>query len=547
LDTPDRALWSAFTLADFQVIGARRSLATYARDAVLFGACYVALDWASSIYPLGPFNITPWNPPPALSIVWMLLGGLHYAPVVFAAILVADLLIRDAPGGLQLSIVTSLLLAAGYTGITAALRLAFRFDGRLHDTRQLWTFIAVTAAGAAIIGVFYVGVLWAAGFRVGDSFIAGAFQFWLGDTVGVLVTAPLLMVAADPAGRQHLIQSWRKPETALQFVTLVGLVFFMFQSGAEPQHYFYLLFLPLIWIASRNGLSGAVAASGVVQVGVVLGAQIGALQSLAVVELQALVSALTLTGLALGIIVDERERAVEDLKRSLRLAAAGEMAGAIAHEINQPLAALHNYGNACQIMLRRSENAVPYSELNATIGKMLQESRRAAEVVGRLRDFFRAGTTRLEPVKVGKLLENAHAIGEKLNPSGDVRFRVDSDDGTRRLLVDRVQIGLVLRTLIANAFEAVAGLPPGKKGVTVSTRMLKGGRIRFRVADTGEGVSPLTRQRLFEPFSTNKATGMGIGLSICRAIAEAHGGSLAATDSRHGEFDLVLPTEAADE
>ena len=534
-------------MADFQLIGSRRSLAAYARDGVLFAACYVALDWASSIYPLGPFNITPWNPPPALSIVWMLLGGLRYAPVVFAAILVGDVLIRDAPGGLQLSIVTSLVLAAGYTGIAAALRLRFQFYGRLHDTRQLWTFIAVTAAGAAIISVLYVGVLWAAGFRVGDSFMAGAFQFWLGDTVGVLVTAPLLLVAADPAGRQHLIQSWRKPETALQFVILAALVFFMFESGDEPQQYFYLLFLPLIWIASRNGLSGAAVASGVVQVGVVLGAQIGALQSLAVVELQALVSALTLTGLALGIIVDERERAAEDLKRSLRLAAAGEMAGAIAHEINQPLAALRNYGSACQIMLRRGKDALPHSELNATIEKMLRESRRAAEVVGRLRDFFRAGTLRLEPVRVGKLLESAQAVGEKLNPSGDVTFRVDSDDGARTLLADRVQIELVLRNLIANAFEAVAGLPPGKKGVTVSTRMLKGRRILFRVADTGEGMSPLTRQHLFEPFSTNKATGMGIGLAVSRAIAEAHGGSLDVTDSRHGELDLVLPAEAADE
>ena len=514
---------------------------------MLFVACYVALDWTSSIYPLGPFNITPWNPPPALSIVWMLLGGLRYAPVVFAAILVAELLIRDAPGGWQLSIVTSLVLAAGYTGIAAALRLHFQFYGRLHDTRQLWIFIAVTGTGAAIIGVCYVGILWSAGFRVGDSFFAAAFQFWLGDTVGVLVTAPLLMVAADPAGRRHLIRSWRKPETALQFVILGGLVFFIFQSGDEPRRYFYLLFLPLIWIALRSGLSGAAAASGMIQIGVVLGAESGALQSLAVVELQVRVTALTLTGLALGIIVDERGRALEDLKRSLRLAAAGEMAGAIAHEINQPLAALRNYGSACQIMLRREEDTVAHSELNATIEKMLEESRRAAEVVGRLRDFFRAGTMRLEPVKVATLLKSAHAVGKKLNPSGDVTFRVDSNDGARTLLVDRVQIELVLRNLIANAIEAVAGLPPGKKAVAISTRMLEGKRIRFRVADTGEGVSPQAREHLFEPFASDKATGMGIGLSICRAIAEAHGGSLDVADGRHGEFDLMLPTEAANE
>ena len=528
-------------------MGGRRSLAVDARDAVLFGACYLALGWASSLYPLGPFYIAPWNPPPALSIVWMLLGGLRYAPVVFAATLAGDLLVREAPGGLLVSIVTSLILTAGYTGIAAALRLRFQFDGRLRDMRQLWIFIAATAVGAAIVGIFYVGALSAAGFLFKGSFIDVTFRFWLGDTVGVLVTAPLLMVAADPERRQRLIQALHKPETALQFATLLGMILFMFQSGARPQEYFYLLFLPLIWIASRNGLSGAAVGSCMVQVGVVVGAQTGSLQALTIVELQVLVTALTLTALSLGIIVDERERVVEDLKRSLRLAAASEMAGAIAHEINQPLSAMHNYGRACQIMLRQGQDAVSHSDLSITVDKMLQESKRAAEVVRRLRDLFRRGTIRLEPVKVGVLLERANTIGKELSLSGDVKFQVDSNDGAQTVVVDQVQIELVLRNLIANAFEAVAGMPPGKKGVTVLTRMLGGGRILFRVADTGEGISPLGQQRLFEPLSTSKPTGMGIGLAISRTIADAHGGSLNVSDRQHGQFDLVLPTGADDE
>lgn len=534
-------------MADSPVMGARRSVTADTRDALFFIACYLALDWASSIYPLGPFNITPWNPPPALAIVWMLLGGLRYAPVVFVAILGSDLLFRETSVGLPLPIVTSLILTAGYTAIAAVLRLRFHFDGRLHDTRRLWLFIAATAAGAAIIGVVYVGVLAAAGIGFRDSFAAATFRFWLGDTVGVLVTAPLLLVAADPEGRKRLLRSWRKPETTLQFATLFGLLFFMFYSGAKPHQYFYVLFLPLIWIASRNGLSGAVAASAVVQMGVVLGVQIGSLQALAIVELQVLVTSLTLTGLTLGIVVDERERAVEELKRSLRLAAASEMAGAIAHEINQPLSAMHNYGSSCQIMLRRDKEAVSYSELSGTVDRMLQESKRAAEVVRRLRDLFRRGTIQLESVKVAILLERAKSIGEEINVSGDVEYRVDSNDGARTLLVDRVQIELVLRNLIANAFEAVAGMPPGKRRVTVLTRVLQGGRILFRVSDTGVGMSTALRQRLFEPLSTSKSTGMGIGLAISRTIADAHGGSLTLSDNRSGQFDLVLPMEADNE
>jgi C4-dicarboxylate-specific signal transduction histidine kinase len=271
------------------------------------------------------------------------------------------------------------------------------------------------------------------------------------------------------------------------------------------------------------------------------------MHSMALVELQALVAALSLTSLFLGIMVDERERATEGLKASLRLAAAGEMAGAIAHEINQPLAALRNYGRSCQLFLERGDGKVPYSELNATIEKMLGESKRAAEVVGRVRDFFRTGTMRLERVTVDILLEGARQIGEKLKPPGEVVFRVEKGEGMPALLVDRLQIELVLRNLIANAFEAIANLPSGEKRVTLSAHEIEGKGILFRIMDTGPGVSPSARKLLFEPFSTNKPTGMGLGLAISRAIAEAHGGSLVMALTEHGEFDLTLPGAAADE
>ncbi len=534
--------------ADLPIFGPRRSLAAHIRDTLMFAACYVALDWASYIYPLGPFNITPWNPPPALSIVWMMLGGLAYAPIIFGTIFIADVIIRDTPGGLLITALTSLVQAGGYTAIAGTLRYFLKSDSRLSDTRQVWIFVAVTALGTAIVGALYVGVLWANDFFVGELFSAAVFRFWLGDAVGVLIMAPLLLLAADAAARERLLSSWRRPETALQFAVMVATMFFVFKgAGGDPSKYFYLLFLPLIWIALRGGFIGAAVASGVVQVGVVLGAQGGPMHSLALVELQTLVAALSLTGLFLGVMVDERERATEGLKASLRLAAAGEMAGAIAHEINQPLAALSNYGRACQLFLERVEGKVPYAELNATIEKMLGESKRAAEVVGRLRDFFRSGTTRLEQVTVESLLERARRIGKKLDPSGEVDFRVESDAGASILLADRLQIELVLRNLIANAFEAVANLPAGEKGVTVAAHQVAGGRILFGITDTGPGLGPSARNLLFEPFSSTKPVGMGLGLAISQAIAEAHGGSLNAALTEHGEFDLVLPGSAADE
>jgi len=518
------------------------SPAALARDTVMFAAAYVVLDWTSYIYPLGPFNITPWNPAPALSIVWMMLGGTRYAPLIFATMFLSDIIIRHAPGGALFSALTSIVLTGGYAAIARTMTYFLKFDFLFGDTRQVWKFVAITAIGSAVISALYVGLLWINEFVVDELFSAAAFRFWIGDAVGVLVTAPLLLLASDTAWRERLLNSWRKPETVCQFAVMIGTVVFVFKgAGDDASKYFYLLFLPLIWIALRGGFAGAVVASAVVQVGVVLGSQGAPLNSHPLMELQALVAALSLTGFFLGVMVDERERATEGLKASLRLAAAGEMAGAIAHEINQPLGALSNYGRACQLILAKGDAGTTHTELNSTIEKMLGESRRAAEVVTRLRDFFRTGTTRLEHVTVANLLERAQEIGDRLNESGEIDLRVEPDRTGSILFADRLQIELVLRNLIANAFEAMMNLPPGQKAVTVSAHRAGDGWIRFCITDTGPGLSAAARKRMFEPFLTTKRMGMGLGLVMSQTIAEAHGGSLTAPMTKHGEFHLLLP------
>jgi two-component system, LuxR family, sensor kinase FixL len=197
-------------------------------------------------------------------------------------------------------------------------------------------------------------------------------------------------------------------------------------------------------------------------------------------------------------------------------------------------------------MLERGESGIPRAALESAIERMLAESKRAADVVGRLREFFRTGTTRLEPVTAADLLASARRTGAGLNESGDVSFSVQAGEIGPHLMVDRLQIELVLRNLIANAFEAVASQPRDRRSVTVSAHEAEEGRILFRVADTGEGVPPFRRPGLFEPFSGGKPTGMGLGLAISRAIAEAHGGSLTMAPTQQTEFHLVLPSVVTD-
>ena len=112
------------------------SVIRYLRDAAVFAPCYIALDWASYFHPLGAFNITPWNPQPALAIVWMLLGGLHHVPAVLATIFVAEVIVRHAPGGYAIALYTAMTLALGYAGIAWLLGWLARPMPRLRSARD---------------------------------------------------------------------------------------------------------------------------------------------------------------------------------------------------------------------------------------------------------------------------------------------------------------------------------------------------------------------------------------------------------------------------
>ena len=509
------------------------NLLRYLRDAAVFAPCYLLLDWVSYIHPLGPFNITPWNPQPALAIVWMLLGGLVHAPVVLATIFFADALVRGVASGVTLA--TALVLTVGYAAIAAALRMLLRPKAGLHTLRQLTLFVAIVIPGTAVIAAAFVGVLSAAGSLADEAAFRAWLRFWVGDAVGVLVTAPLLLVVADADGRRSFAALARRWETVLQMALLAATLWLIFAGlGGDPSHHFYLVFLPLIWTAIRHGLGGAIVAVGVVQIGVVLGIHHHPVQSLPIIELQALVAALTLTALYLGVMTDERQRASEGLKQSLRLATAGEMAGAIAHEVNQPLTALTNYARSGQMLIAAGRTA----ELAAVIERMQVEAQRASEVVRRLRDFFREGRTRLERVPVAELLESVrrHANLHVLT--------IDGEPDLPDVLIDRVQIELVLRNLVSNAAEAI-DTSSGKGVIALSAQRHDRQHVRIVVADNGPGIPAESRERVFEPFVSAKPTGMGLGLAVSRAIAEAHGGTLDAMPGPHGEFRLVLPVELA--
>ena len=510
----------------------------FARDTVVFAPCYLLLDWASYLDPLGPFNITPWNPQAALAIAWMVLGGIANGPLVAATIFLADLVVRDAPAGLFLAGASGVALAAVYAAIAYALRKSLPGIG-LRSTGEVTTFSILTVAGSCAASAVFIGLLAGAGLLLRVEFVEAWLRFWVGDAVGILVTLPLLFAAADDERRAALLAMLRRPEAWLQALVVAGVVALLFRGlGADPARHFYVLFLPIIWIAVRQGMNGAVVGIAIAQMAVVLGIHGAPELSLPVPELQAMIAALTLTGLYLGVMVDQRKRAEQGLRESLRLAAAGEMAGAIAHEVNQPLTAVTNYSRAARMVLDRDAPAA--GQAREIVERIEAEAERAAEIVRRLRDFFRAGTTRLAPLAPAALEEMLRRLGRRATEGRGIAFELQAGPDVPEMLVDALQIEVVLRNLVDNAAESIlaAGVAAGRIEVTVAR---EGEWLRLRVRDNGPGLSREAQASVFEPFVSGKPTGMGLGLAVSRAIAEAHGGTLAATGSGGGEFNLVLP------
>ncbi len=172
---------------------------------------------------------------------------------------------------------------------------------------------------------------------------------------------------------------------------------------------------------------------------------------------------------------------------------------------------------------------------------MLQEAGRAAEVVRRLRELFRSGTTRLEPMGSEQVTASIRRVAQQLIGARAIELHLHCEEALPPLYVDRLQVELVLRNLIANAVEALSARAAA--GAAIEVRLVREGeeRVRIVVGDNGPGLGSASRARLFEPFVSGKPTGMGLGLAVSRAIAEAHGGSLESPPGPRAEFHLILP------
>ena len=206
-----------------------------------------------------------------------------------------------------------------------------------------------------------------------------------------------------------------------------------------------------------------------------------------------------------------------------RFTALGEMASALAHEINQPLTAITNYLKGCRRLLEQSsDERAPI--LRDAVEKAAEQALRAGQVIRHLRDFVARGESERHVENLPKLIEEASALALVGAKERGIRVIYRFDPTAEFVLADRIQIQQVLLNLMRNAIEAMEDAP--RRELIVSTMPMDDGMARISVADTGTGLAPEVAKQLFQPFITTKRHGMGVGLSICRTIVEAHGGKI---------------------
>ena len=232
-----------------------------------------------------------------------------------------------------------------------------------------------------------------------------------------------------------------------------------------------------------------------------------------------------------------------ELTHVARLSAMGEMAAGLAHEINQPLTAIGNSVGALKLMLGDGEtplDATTRARVIRAANQAESQAVRAGEIIRRLRDFISRGDADARDEALAPLIEDAVALGAPSAKADGIEMCFELSPKADRVLADRIQIQQVLVNLVRNATEAMR-TAPGPHRLTVSTRAQRG-MVEVAVRDNGPGIAAEIAAELFSPFRSTKSDGMGVGLSICRRIIEAHGGSLWLEASDLGaDFRFTIP------
>lgn len=236
---------------------------------------------------------------------------------------------------------------------------------------------------------------------------------------------------------------------------------------------------------------------------------------------------------------------LNELAHVSRVSAMGEMASAVAHEVNQPLTALMTYLRTCLRMLDQ-DRADP-AQLKQAMEQSLESAERTQQIIRKLREFMKRGEIRRRPIPAQRLMDECRVLldTEARHHKVDLRYEIEADLPIVR--ADHVLIQQVLFNLSRNAIEAINDSDSDERRLSIQAHCMDADRIVVRVNDTGKGVDESIRERLFDPFVSTRKKGMGIGLSLCKSVVENHGGKMWLEDGTDPgtTFCFTLPIHSA--
>jgi signal transduction histidine kinase len=507
---------------------------------------YLVLHWATFVFVLPDFRVTPWNLETGLSFLVAYLWG----PVAWPALLVANVAGEYATGTLsdiRAILLRSTLYASAYAGF--GFMLSWWSAGDRHGSLpQVVKFLLLSAVAASLFGSLLVlGISWLSRIpspRIISAIVTSA----TGDMIGILSVVPLYFAWA--AARSSGVIPRRHYLKALVAVFAIGVAcFVVFGLDSTDQFkFFYLILLPVVAISLIYGFIGAalsVFASDLMMMLIIDARDVAPATA---TELQILMITLSATGLLLGSVVSDRARLSSELVEShkrlseaqarllhgSRVMLINEMASAIAHEINQPLSAIRNFCRAIQRLITNPE--ADRERLSSLVVAAVEQVDAASEIINDTRRFVKRDVPGAANASVNDCISICFRLLQQDVDRSMVKLRARAAPNLY-VRIPPLKLQQVLLNLLRNSIEAIVN---GSGSIAVTAHRLGGGQIRIEVVDTGIGIPDKIRADLFTPFVTTKEHGLGLGLSLARTIVADHGGELWCENSTPGHTTVCF-------
>ncbi len=529
---------------------------------------YLGCEWLSEVHEYKGLPVTAWNPGLGLVFATMMHRPAAGAAILFLAIVLAERFVVHSVLNAEAIVALAAITSASYGLAAFVVRRHCRIDLALERLRDvaglLIAGILAAVTNATLLTVLFVAI----GHMTWADLTEASLPLLVGDVIGIaVVTPPVLRWLAGglfrhgSPGVSYVIGGIAAPAIA------IGVVLWLTLRGGDPAAigYLYVLCLPVVGAALWLGLDGACASLIISQLLSIVLLHLFGYDAWAFTRLQAVMTILSATGLLCGTVVSERNAATRraDLARAVaadreaeairadRFGLATGMTSALSHEIAQPITAARAQARAAELRLDAGTPPDP-ERLREHLRAAVAQIDLAADILSRMRAFIGRGTPDQQPSSIAVIIEDAMVlIGPRAVRHGVViETRIAAD--IPLVPCDRIQIQQVLMNLVGNAIDAVIGekrIAPATAThhVVISAGMADGrDRVILSVRDRGPGIPTGLASRVFEPLMTAKSDGLGLGLSVCSLIVEAHGGRiwLEGTSPGTTEFRFWLPVRA---